>query len=215
MNYELQKKFFKTAYTTGSDTWSTISKDSDIESFLGILPKSALLLDLGSGRGRLAFSIAKMGFRIIGLDYIEDINEKNNKEAKEEGLEGKLKFFSGDALDIPFTRESFDGAIDISLMNHLTDEDHDKYLSEVNRVLKTGGHFLLFVLSKETAKYLNHFPSQEEGNHFEFHDTHYHFFTKSDLEKMLSKYFEIIDYKSLPSLGQEKATFHRFVLKKI
>lgn len=53
------------------------------------------------------------------------------------------RFLVGDARDLPFPDASFDNILVIGFLHHLTDGEVDRALSEMQRVLKTGGTLLL------------------------------------------------------------------------
>ncbi len=63
---------------------------------LGI-SEGSLILDLGCGNGRISVNLAKLGFRVVGVDispiFIEDAVEK----ARLHGVEGRVVFRVGDA----------------------------------------------------------------------------------------------------------------------
>lgn len=192
MNYDEQKNFFETAYKTGSDLWTDKLYHSKILEYISLLPANSLTLDLGSGRGRLSFAMAEMGLRVIGLEYIESLTEINNTEVQAKNLEGKIKFVAGDALEIAFADTSFDAVTDFELLQHLHREDWPKYSSEINRVLKPGGHVLTVCLSKETESFYDFAPSQSIEGDYEKYGVFFHFFTPAELAKVYGDNFKII-----------------------
>ena len=145
MSYDSQKKNFEQAYQTGTDLWSTIYKNIPkvVKQFAETGETKDIILDIGAGRGRLARTLAEYGFRVIGLDIVKQIVDKNNDEVKLEGLAREIKFMEGSVLDIPFTDEGFAGAVDIGTMQHILKEDFGKYAKEVSRVIRKDGYFLL------------------------------------------------------------------------
>jgi len=193
MKYETQKKNFEQAYQTGTDIWTTIYKNIPkvVKQFAETMKANDIVLDIGAGRGRLAKTLAEYGFRIIGLDFVKHIVEKNNQEIKLEGLSREIKFIEGDVLDIPFTDEGFAGAIDIGTLQHLLIEDFGQYAKEVARVIKKDGYFLLVALSKENTNYLSWNPKEGKNSDFEYLGTHYHFFSMDEIEKIFEQYFDI------------------------
>ncbi len=191
MSYNEQKEFFETAYRTGSDIWSDKLYHTKIFEYLQYLPDNSTVLDLGTGRGRWPFAMAEMGFQVIGLDYIDDLIEINNKEAKAKHFQGKLAFITGDALDIRFEDESFDVITDFGLLQHMHHEDWEQYGREISRVLKLGGYYLSVALSKETPKFYNFSPAAMEHADFEKYGVFYHFFTPDDFIKVLGPDFKM------------------------
>ena len=186
MDYTEHKKFFEIAYKTGSDIWTKLLFKNRGRAFVENLQKDSIILDIGSGRGLFAKTLAQSGYRVIGLDFEKNIVDKVNGQVKDWGLEGKLRFVEGDALDIPFEDNSFDGVCDMGLLDHLYKEDWDQYANEVNRVLKVGGFYLNISFSRETQDFLEFHPKGSEDGEFEKYGVHYHFFNKDEIKNIFS-----------------------------
>jgi len=193
MPYKEQKKYFETAYRTGTDAWTRIPYGSKIMDFISRLPEGAMVLDLGSGRGIWTFKMAEMGYRMIGIDYVKEIVDKNNKEVKAKGLQGQISFMEGNVLDIPFKDQSFGAVTDFGVLQHIHPLDLHQYKSEVSRVLKPGGYFLNISFSKETPSFVTFHPRGSKEGHFEKDGVFYHFFTKEEIKDLLGDDFEILN----------------------
>ena len=191
--YQNQKEYFEHAYDTGSDIWTKIPLQVKNSKFLDSLKPDSMILDIGAGRGSLTFELANMGFKVIGIDYVKKIVDRNNEEVKNHGLAGKVRFMEGDVLDISFQDASFDAVVDVGLLQHLKQSDWQQYESEIARVLKQGGLFLNISLSRETASYLSWFPKGSTTGNFEFEDVNYYFFTNDEIRNLFQRDFEIID----------------------
>lgn len=183
-DYQKHKEYFETAYRTGSDVWTHLEMKNRGAIFMKELPAGAMILDVGSGRGVFAKKLAEAGFSVIGLDFEGNIVQKANEEVKNWGLEGKLKFVEGDALDIPFADNSFDGVCDFGLIENLYEEDWGTYSSEINRVLKPGGFYLNTSLSRETIHFLEFNPKSSTTGVFEKYGVNYHFFDKEEMKNI-------------------------------
>ncbi|RPH31496.1 MAG: class I SAM-dependent methyltransferase [Bacteroidales bacterium] len=96
------------------------------------------LLEVGSGRGGGASMIKKYHkpSTMVGLDYSGNAVKLCNKNHGREGL----SFVEGDAENLPFSHESFDAVINVE-SSHCY-ESMNRFLGEVKKVLKPGGHFL-------------------------------------------------------------------------
>lgn len=97
------------------------------------------LLEVGSGRGGACYTIKnKFPFaQCTGLDYSQPAVDFCNKNFKMEGL----TYVQGDAVALPFPDNSFDIVINVESSHAYT--SFSGFLSEVKRVLKPGGHFMI------------------------------------------------------------------------
>lgn len=97
------------------------------------------LLDLGSGTGTLAVMAARHqgGLEVYGLDADEEMIERASAKAREAGL--PIRFDRGFATMLPYEDRSFDRVLSTLFFHHLGHESKRRALSEVVRVLKTGG----------------------------------------------------------------------------
>lgn len=215
MDYSNQKQYFETAYTTGSDHWTHVAfsdKGSDLAKYL---KPGAMILDLGSGRGQFPFDLALDGFRVIGLDYVKSIVEKNNEEVKNRKLEKSMRFLEGDVFDIPLTDASFDAVTDVGLLQHIHPEDWIEYRSEMNRVLKPGGYFFLIALSKETKSFLTWHPKREPFGTYDREGVHYHFFTREEITLLFDGMFKLVSERiDTVTLHHDPTAFFVMVFQK-
>lgn len=213
MSYEHQDTFFAQAYRTGTDHWSTIPYGRKAHELALYLPKGSLVLDLGTGRGKLLFELAELGFRAIGLENNPNLVRSGNNLIKEKGLEGDIRLLEGSALDIPLADECFDALTDIGLLHHIKPEDYQAYAAEAARVLKPGGFFFLVALSKDTPNHFSWRPNAE-GSDFEREGVRYHFFEDAELKELFIKNFETIQLEHDSPYGPNGTTFAVMLLKK-
>lgn len=209
-----QKEYFEQAYRTGSDLWTEFSRKIDLENFLKHLPKDAMLLDIGCGRGRVSFSLVEMGHKVIGIDYVKEIVEKNNEEAKIRNVLDRVRFIEGNALDIDFDDASFDAVFDIGLSHHFKKQDLEKYAKEISRVVKQRGYMFFVGLSRETPKFMKFLPQQSDDGEFDSHGVHYHFFTQEEIIEYFGETFEIVSTETLQTGEKEKHFYTVSVMKR-
>jgi ubiquinone/menaquinone biosynthesis C-methylase UbiE len=107
------------------------------------------ILDVGCGNGRNLIPFAKLGFECYGIDFSKNMIEVAKK--KFEKLKLKCVFKVADARNLPFEDESFDYVICVAVLHHLKKSECEKALSEIKRVLKTGGRALLTVWNKYSS----------------------------------------------------------------
>jgi ubiquinone/menaquinone biosynthesis C-methylase UbiE len=197
MHYDEQKKFFETAYRTGSDIWTDKHYHSKVFEYLAKIPQGSMVLDLGTGRGRWPFAMVDLGLRVIGVDYIKHLIKVNNQEAKAKHLQGKIRFVEGDVFDIGFADATFDAVTDFGLLQHMRHEDWPKYGGEVSRVLRPGGHVISVAYSRETPKLFDFVPGDSDDGDFEKYGVHYHFFSESEILDAYGYNFQIIKQETV------------------
>lgn len=109
-------------------------------------------LDICCGTADWTIDLAKYSKtgKIIGLDFSENMLKIGNKKVKEAGLDKQIELVHGNAMDLPFADNSFDHVtIGFALRNV---PDIEKTLSEMLRVVKTGGKVVSLEVSKPKWK---------------------------------------------------------------
>ena len=108
--------------------------------------KSKRILDIATGTGDLAINLAQTeAEEIIGLDISDGMLEVGRKKITEKKLDHKIKMTLGDSENLPFENDSFDAVtVAFGVRNF---EDLDKGLSEILRVLKPHGTFVILETS--------------------------------------------------------------------
>jgi len=100
------------------------------------------VLDVGSGVTFFTTFLAKYGFNITATD-IDPIAEKDLNKAIElfQSEKGKANFKLCTDENLPFEDSQFDIVTSISVIEHVS--DFEKNISEISRVLKPNGTFIL------------------------------------------------------------------------
>jgi demethylmenaquinone methyltransferase/2-methoxy-6-polyprenyl-1,4-benzoquinol methylase len=111
------------------------------------------VLDICCGTGDLAVNLARMAgpnTTITGLDYSQPMLDIAKAKAEKAGVSGKLSLVHGDVSLLPFPDGYFD-SIGISFaFRNLTYKNPltEKYLTEIRRVLASGGRFVIIESSQ-------------------------------------------------------------------
>jgi len=144
--------------------------------------KTQKILDIGCGDGVLAYLIYQHSkATITGLDYDKSSLEAAKKIFK--AKKAKAKFISGSAYKLPFKTGSFDIVVSTEVIEHLSKTN--KYLSEINRVVKSKGKVIITTPIKI-------YDIPEDKMHIQE-------FTSEELKKILMKYFKKVSiYTSHP-----------------
>jgi demethylmenaquinone methyltransferase / 2-methoxy-6-polyprenyl-1,4-benzoquinol methylase len=106
----------------------------------------ATVLDICCGTGDLSLSVAKLGgkdVKVTGLDFSQPMLDVALRKAGKAGY--SISFVTGDIADIPFPDNSFESmCIGFGFRNLTYKNDKaEKYISEILRVLKPGGRFVI------------------------------------------------------------------------
>lgn len=113
----------------------------EFKNFISRLKKGSLVLDLGCGPGLDSEMFSKEGFKVIGVDFSENMIES----AKTRVESAEFKVMNVKKLD--FEDEFFDAVWANAILLHIFKKDIPLVLNEIFRVLKKGG--VLFVSVKE------------------------------------------------------------------
>lgn len=104
------------------------------------------ILDIATGTGDLAILLSKSNAeKIIGLDLSAGMLEVGKQKIKALKLDSKIEMIQGDSENLPFEDNSFDAiTVGFGIRNF---ENLEKGLSEIRRVLKPNGIFVILETS--------------------------------------------------------------------
>lgn len=117
---------FRVGYAIKIFNWNKINSDG----------KTAL--EVGCGGGILCEEIARIGFNTVGVDPSQQSIITAAKHATTGGL--KINYIIGHGESLPFPDNTFDVVFCCDALEHV--QDLPKVISEISRVLKSGGVFL-------------------------------------------------------------------------
>ena len=105
------------------------------------------LLDIGCGIGGPARYFAdRFGCRATGIDLTPEFCDVARQLARALNLQDKVGFERGDALDMPFDDETFDGAYSMNVSMNIADKG--AFYREIHRVLRPGAWLALSELAQ-------------------------------------------------------------------
>lgn len=118
------------------------------------------ILDIATGTGDLAILLSKSNAkRIVGLDLSAGMLEVGKEKVKALGLQDKIEMIQGDSENLPFQDNTFDAiTVAFGIRNF---ENLEKGLSEILRVLKPNGIFVILETSVPTK-----FPFKQGYNFY-------------------------------------------------
>jgi SAM-dependent methyltransferase len=142
-------QYFRNAYRTGRHGWGVEEPSPYAVRFLKRLRRTipgARLLDIGCGEGRHAIAAARMGFKVMGVDYEPLALQRARRFATAKGAEG-IVFRRADVLRLPAPKTRFDVVLDYGCLHHQRKADWPAYRASVLRALALDGLFILSVFS--------------------------------------------------------------------
>ena len=102
--------------------------------FAKVTPQD-VVMDLGSGDGRMVIAAAKRGATAVGVEYTPEMVEHARKNARDAGVESKATFVQGDMYVADISKAS---VMALFLLPHNLDKLKDKFLA-----LKPGSRIVL------------------------------------------------------------------------
>ena len=111
-------------------------------------PRSCDILDVGCGAGFLANYLADGGHRVSGLD----LSPEALVVAAAHDSTGTVRYACGDAEQLPYAAETFDGVAAMDFLEHV--EEPARVVAEVSRVLVPGGLFFFHTFNRNWLAWL-------------------------------------------------------------
>jgi ubiquinone/menaquinone biosynthesis C-methylase UbiE len=139
-------------FTRQAETFSASAAITDAaltQRFVTALGEAAqgAVLDVACGPGILSAAIAKTAREVVAFDLTPEMLKKAKQRCGEAGLTN-VAFREGNATELPFADAAFDAVVTRLSVHHF--DDPQRVMSEIFRVLKPGGSFVLAdVISSE------------------------------------------------------------------
>jgi SAM-dependent methyltransferase len=188
--YVRQRRYFRRAYETGEHPWPADEPSAFVRRLVVRHASGDRALDLGCGEGRHSILLARMGWRVWAVDYEPMALARARRKVAAAGCRARVRFREADALALPFRPGSFDLVVDSGCFHHIVQADWPRYRSEVRRVLRPGGTFVLTVFTTG----FRHYPGEVRRRPWLVHRGHYdHFFTRRALVDAFSGDFRVLE----------------------
>jgi len=138
---------------------TSASKDEATKKLISLLdpsPPKKYVLDVGTGEGYLAFRIAEVGFKVLGIDSANyDYSKDSIKNAIEKkGENSYIEFKVADVNNLTDMADSFDYIVSSQAVHCM--KDQESCISSIYSLLKKGGSFLCSDLSVGLLGFMHH-----------------------------------------------------------
>lgn len=192
MRQSIQQKFYDRMYEKsekGATSFlASLGKHRE-DAVYELLPKGERLLELASGAGNLAIRATDKFDEVVGVDVSSKQIQRAREKAKKSKV-GSVKFEVTNVDEgMTFADNSFDAVTAVAALAHFYDPTF--VISEVARVMKKGGTFILQVpniayLPRRLSLLFGKLPKVSTSD-FGWDGGHLHYFTEAEVLRLLEK----------------------------
>jgi len=139
---------FDKAYRAPMTFWGDVRMPKELKDLVETC-KPKISLELGCGIGRFSAFMAGQGINATGVDFSSVAIEKAKKRVVH--AEHKPTFIVGDVTNLKTIAGQFDVSFDIGCFHCLNEQEQQKYVSEVYRLLKPGATHLIWAMDSSPS----------------------------------------------------------------
>jgi len=124
----------------GDDQDAWLGSADCLPLLLAEVPERGVVVDLGTGTGRILPELSRRAERIIAVDASPEMLEEARKRVAASGIDG-IDFRLGDLAHLPFQDGEVDAVVANMVLHHAPEPA--QAVAEIHRVLRPGGKLLL------------------------------------------------------------------------
>lgn len=121
--------------------WDSGIVPPEVDEFIREHPPGKAL-DLGCGTGTSSLALARAGWTVTGVDFVQRAIQIARQKARRAGL--TIDFQMDDVLHLQLSPVSFSLILDIGCFHGLPRSGKTAYLQQLDRLLSTGATWLLY-----------------------------------------------------------------------
>lgn len=160
-------------------------------------PRGKQALEVGCGGGLFCEEIARMGFETYGIDPSVNSIRTAAAHADAGGLD--IDYRQGTGEDLPYSDNSMDAVFCCDVLEHA--DEPAKVISEISRVLKSGGVFCYDTLNRTFMSRLVAIRIAQEWKRWAFAPPNLHVWEKFIRPAELNTYFSVNSLREMEQRG--------------
>ena len=143
------KFLYQISFLLGMDNWDIAETPSEILDTIKNLPvQKGTALDIGCGKGKHSIRAARLGWQVIGLDYVGQAVQTARKNADKAGVSANTQFRVADVTHLEeLGLPPLDFAFDIGCFHLLGTDDQANFIGGLAKTLPEGSLFLMHAFS--------------------------------------------------------------------
>ncbi|MDD5269852.1 MAG: class I SAM-dependent methyltransferase [Candidatus Omnitrophica bacterium] len=157
-------------------------------------PFSGNILEVGTGKGYFAISLAKKGYSLTTIDVSEEEHRAARLNVEYFGLSNKVALRVEDAEKMSFKDRSFDTIFSVNVIHHLANPL--KVIDEISRLITRDGKMIISDFTREGFETMDRLHASEGNTHATGNATPdevaEHLSMRFDIERHKSRFQDII-----------------------
>jgi SAM-dependent methyltransferase len=154
----IRRLSFEHWYWLGRTPWDTGVSPPELLDFIET-HEPGRAIDIGCGTGTNVVTLAYAGWQVTGIDFASRAIRRAKRKVVEAGVQAEL--FVRDARKMYGITGPFDLAFDLGCFHGVLQEGRADYLEELDRILISGGFWLLYAFLKSDADHAQ--PGMDEA----------------------------------------------------
>ncbi len=184
----IDQVFFDSIYREEGPSFGNTPPEALLE-YLKRRPRRGYALDLGSGDGRIALHLARIGFHVTAIDISSVGIEKMVLKAQAQGIADRISGIVSSVTDWNYPREHFDLVVAVTCLDHLTEDSLPSMRDRILLCLRDHGALFVEVMTTDDPGFSG------EGPRSELADQIRHYFRPNELLRLFMQDVRLLKYE--------------------